>query len=158
MSHWLTNQGKQLLMQGLWDDAGATAVRVGLLAGASTPVGIDTEAEVQDFTTVTAFLAVTGVDEPASAWYTGQGSAGRLSLTRTAAALDQVNNRANLDAADLTWTAATAGDTIYGGFWYDATVDTNDTTRLLCGVMLWTPVPTNGSALTLAINDLIRAS
>jgi len=156
MSHWLTNRGKLLLLQGLWDDAGATAVKLGLLVGASTPAAIDTEAEIQDLDTVAALLALTGVDEPASAWYTGAGVAGRINLSRTNAAEDDTNNRVNLDAANVTYTAATLGDTIYGGFWYDGTTDTNDTTRLLCGLMLWTPVPTNGSDFTLTIADLVR--
>lgn len=157
MSHWLTNRGKLLVVQGLWDDAGATAVKIGLLAGASTPAAIDTEVEIQDLNTVAELLALTGVDEPANAWYTGQGAAGRLNLARVNAAEDDTNNRANLDAADVTWTAATAGDTIYGAFWYDGTTDTNDTTRLLCGLILFTPLPTNGSGLTLTITDLVRA-
>jgi len=159
MAHWLTNRGKLLLLQGAWDDAGATALRMGLLSGASIPAAIDTEAEVQDVATVSAFLALTGVDEPAGGWYTGQGTAGRLNLTRTNAAQDDTNNRVNMDASDLTWTAATAGDNIYGAFWYDATTDTNDTTRQLCGVITFASVvPTNGSNLTVTITDLIRAS
>lgn len=158
MSHWLTNRGKLLLLQGQWDDAGGTAIKLGLLAGASTPVGIDTEAEVQDFATVATFLAVTGVDEPVGAWYTGAGVAGRVNLTRSNATQDDTNNRANMDASNVTYSAATIGETIYGAFWYDGTTNTDDTTRQLCGVILFTPVPTNGSDLTLTITDLVRAS
>lgn len=158
MSHWLTNRGKLLLMQGAWDDAGATAIKLGLLVGTSIPVAIDTEAEIQDLNTVGELLALTGVDEPASAWYTGAGTAGRINLSRTNAAEDDTNNRVNLDAANVTYTAATLGDTIYGSFWYDGTTDTNDTTRLLCGLILFAaPVPTNGSDFTLTIADLVRA-
>jgi hypothetical protein len=153
MTNWLTNRGKLLLMQGHWDDAGATVIRLGLLAGASIPTAIDTEAEIQDLDTVDAFLTLTGVDEPVAGWYS------RKNLTRTNAAEDDTNNRVNLDAADVTWTAATAGTSIYGAFYYDATTDTNDTTRLLMGVILFgSVVPTNGSDLTLTITDLIRAS
>lgn len=158
MSHWLTNRGKLLLIQGLWDDAGGTAVKLGLLEGASIPAAIDTEAEIQDLNTVGELLALTGVDEPSSGWYTGQGSSGRMNLTRSASSEDDTNNRVNLDASDVTYTAATAGDDIYGAFWYDGTTDTNDTTRLLCGVILFAAaVPTNGSNLTLTITDLVRA-
>ena len=153
MSHWLTNRGKLLLMQGLWDDAGASAVKIGLLAGASVPAAMDTEAEVQDLNTVGELLALTGVDEPSGGWYS------RQSITRTASAEDDTNNRVNLDASNVTFTAATAGENIYGAFWYDATTDTNDTTRLLCGVITFSSViPTNGSDLTVTINDLVRAS
>jgi hypothetical protein len=153
MAHWLTNRGKLLLMQGHWDDAGATVIRLGLLAGAAIPAAIDTEAEVQDLNTVDDLLVLTGVDEPVAGWYT------RKNLTRTNAAEDDTNNRVNLDAADVTWTAATAGTSIYGAFWYDATTDTTDVTRLLMGVITFgSVVPTNGSDLTLTIADLVRAS
>jgi hypothetical protein len=158
MSHWLSNRGKFLLMQGHWDDAGASVVVFGLLQGAATPAAIDTEAEIQDFNTVGDLLGATGVDEPTGGWYTGATNAGRLPLTRSAVAEDDTNNRANLDAANLTWTAATAGETIYGGFASDETTDTNDTTRLFMSLALWTPVPTNGSDLTATINDLYRAT
>jgi hypothetical protein len=153
MAHWLTNRGKLLLMQGHWDDAGATVIRLGLLAGAAIPAAIDTEAEIQDLNTVDDLLVLTGVDEPVAGWYS------RKNLTRTNAAEDDTNNRVNLDAADVTWTAATAGTSIYGAFWYDATTDTTDVTRLLMGVITFASVvPTNGSDLTLTIADLVRAS
>lgn len=152
MSHWISNRGKLLLMQGLWDDAGASAVKLGLLAGASTPAAIDTEAEFQDLNTVGELLALTAVDEPTGGWYA------RASLTRSAASEDDTNNRVNMDASNVVFSSATAGETIYGAYWYDATTDTNDTTRLVCGLILFTPVPTNGSDLTLTISDLIRAS
>lgn len=159
MPHYLTNKGKLLLLQGAWDDAGSTAIRVGLLLGGSIPTAIDTQAEIDDLNTVGELLALTGVDEPSSSWYTGQGTAGRMNLSRTNAAEDDTNNRVNLDAADVTWNSATVGDSLYGGFWYDATTDTNDTTRLLMGVILFgSVVPTNGSNLTLSIADLVRAS
>jgi hypothetical protein len=159
MSHWLSNRGKLLLAQGHWDDAGASVIRVGLLQGASIPAAIDTEAEIQDLNTVGDLLALTGVDEPATAWYTGAPNAGRLALVRTNAAEDDTNNRANLDAGNLTWTAATAGDNIYGAFVSDATTDTNDTTRLFMSLILFASVvPTNGSDLTLTITDLYRAT
>lgn len=159
MAHYLTNRAKLILMQGGWDDAGATVFKLGLLAGSAVPAAIDTEAEIQDLDTVDALLALTGVDEPSAAWYTGAGASGRMNLTRTAAAEDDTNNRVNLDAANITYTAATTGTSIYGGFWYDATTDTNDTTRQLCGVFtVATAVPTNGSDLVITINDLVRAS
>jgi hypothetical protein len=158
MPHYITNRGKLLLMQGLWDEAAAGALRVGLLDGASIPTTIDTEAEVQDLNTVAELLALAGVDEPGAAWYTGQGTAGRLNMARTNWSEDDTDNRAEADAGDLVWNAALAGNNIYGGFWYDATTDTNDTTRILGGVFLLPAVvPTNGSNLTLTIADFIRA-
>lgn len=158
MSHWLTNRGKYGLIQGNWEDAGASVYVLGLLQGAATPAAIDTEAEIQDMNDVSTLLAATGVDEPTGAWYTGATNAGRLPLSRSAAVEDDTNNRVNMDTANLTWTAATAGETIYGGFVSDETVDTNDTTRLFVSLPLWTPVPTNGSDLTATIVDLFRAT
>lgn len=159
MPHYITNKGKLLLLQGAWDDHGSTAIRVGLLAGPSIPTAIDTEAEIQDLNTVGELLALASVDEPSAGWYTGQGTAGRLNLARTNAAEDDTNNRVNLDAADVTWVAAVTGTSIYGAFAYDATTDTNDTTRLLMSVMLFgSVIPTNGSDITLQINDLFRAT
>lgn len=152
MSHWLTNKGKMLLIQGQWDDAGASAIKIGLLK-TSIGTGADTAAEVADLNTVTDLLAATGVVEAAFAGYV------RKAMTRSNATEDDTNDRANMDASDVVWTAAPTGETIVGFFSYDATVDTNDTTRLLLSVGWFASgVPTNGSDFTLTINDFIRAS
>jgi hypothetical protein len=152
VSHWLTNRGKLLLAQGHWDDAAATVIKIELLQGASIPAAIDTEAEIQDLNTFGELLALSGVARPTGGWYV------RKDLSRTNATEDDTNNRANLDASNVVWTAATSGETIYGAFWGDCTTDTNDTTRLLMGVILFAAaVPTNGSDLTLTIADLVRA-
>lgn len=156
MAHWLTNRGKLGYMQGNWDDLAASAIRIGLLVGSSIPAAMDTEAEVQDLNNVSELLALTGVDEPTGGWYA------RAALTRTPAAEDDTNNRVNLDAADVVFAnaAVTGGEThIYGAFIEDNTVTTSDTTRLLLDVITYaTPVALNGSNLTNAIADLIRAS
>jgi hypothetical protein len=161
MAHWLTNRGKLLLLQGQWDDAGATAIKIGLINGSSVPAAMDTEAEVQDLNTVSELLALTGVDEPTQSWYTSSGTSGRVNLSRTNAAEDDTNNRVGLDTANVTYTAATAGGGethVCAAFWYDATTDTNDGTRLLMGVITFTPVALNGSDLQLTITDLVRAA
>lgn len=153
-SHWLTNRGKQLLMQGAWDDAGATAIRMGLLSSASgtVPTSMDTEAEIQDIATVSALLALSGVTE-----VTG-GSYARQNLSRTNATQDDTNNWSALDTADVVFTALPAGTSVYGGFWYDATTDTNDTTRQLMGVfILASAIPLNGSNVTITVADLVHA-
>jgi hypothetical protein len=159
MSHWISNRGKLLLAQGHWDDAGASVLVVGLLSGASIPAAIDTEAEIRTLNTVGELLALTGVDEPAGAWYTGATNAGRLPLVRANFVENDTSHWANADAGNLTWSAATAGDNIYGAFVSDETTDTNDTTRLFLSLILFSSViPTNGSDLTLTITDLYRAS
>jgi hypothetical protein len=153
VSHFLTNRGKLLLLQGLWDEAGASAIKLGWVVGASIPTGADTEAEGQDLTTVTQFLALTGVTEGTGALAT------RQSLSRTNWTQDDTNNRANADAANITVSTVAAGQTVQGFFWYDATVDTNDGTRILCGWGFFASgVPTNGSDFTLTITDFIRGT
>lgn len=159
MAHWLTNRGKLLLMQGQWDDAAATIIRLGLIVNtsAAVPAAMDTEAEIQDLNTVGELLALTGVDEPTGGWYT------RKNLSRTNWAEDDTNNRANAAiSAAVTWTAAdvNGGEThIVGGFSYDATTDTNDTTRLLISVITWTTIRAlNGSDLTVPTGDFFRAT
>lgn len=153
MAHWLSNRGKLLLLQGHWDDAGATLIRIGLLAGAAVPAAIDTEAEIQDLNTVAELLALTGVDEPVGVWTPAYA---RKNLARTNAAEDDTNNRVGLAFATVTWTSAAAGESIYGAFWYDATTDTNDTTRLFMGLATFTAVPLNGSDFALTDGDLVR--
>jgi hypothetical protein len=160
VASWLTNRGKLLLLQGQWDDAGATAIRMGLVfnTSAALQAAIDTEAEIQDIATVTDFLALTGVDEPTGGWYS------RKNLSRTNAAQDDTNNRVNLVVADVTWTAAAVNGSethISAAFWYDATTDTNDTTRQLMGVITFTGSDIkalNGSDYTLDFTNIVQAS
>lgn len=154
MAHYLTNRGKYLLMQGHWDDAGATAIKCGLIK-VTAPAGADTAAEVADLNTVQDLLVTASATEADFTNYA------RKNFTRTNAAEDDTNDRVNLDASDVVWTAAggATNNTVYGLFWYDATTDTNDTTRLLMGVDWFaSSVTTNGGDLTYAITDLVRAS
>lgn len=152
MAHFFATRGKLLLMQGLWADAGATAVKIGLLVGAAVPAAIDTQGEIEDLNTVAELLALTGVDEPVGGWYI------RKDLTRTALEEDDTNNRIDAAIAAVLWTAALAGESIYGAFWYDATTDTNDTTRILAGVATFTAIPLNGSDFQINAGDLWRAA
>lgn len=73
----------------------------------------------------------------------GWGGAGRKSLASKTVAVDQANNRAEFDAADLTWTALGSGATIAamvlvkeGG--------ANDTTTRLIAYLDVTDTATNG--------------
>ena len=151
--HMLTNRGKLLLMQGHWDDAGGTAIKCGLVK--VQPAAADTLAEVADLNTVNDLLVTAGATECDFTNYV------RKTLTRSNATEDDTNDRVNMDASDVVWTAAggATNNTVLGMFWYDATTDTNDTTRLLMGVDWFaTGTTTNGGDLTYAITDLIRAS
>lgn len=158
MSHWVSNRGKLLHMQGAWDDDASTLFRLGLLVNTSSavPAAVDTEAEIQDIATVTALLALTGVDEPTGGWYA------RANLSRTNWAQDDTNNRANAVAADVTFTGATvtgAETHIYGAFVYEASTDTNDTTRQFVSLIIFSPIiALNGSNILVDISDLFRAA
>lgn len=150
--HMLTNKGRLLLMQGQWDDAGATAIKVGLIVG-TQPAAADTQAEVSDLNTVNDLLVTAGATECSVGGYA------RQSLTRSAVSEDDTNDRANLDASDVSFGALSTGQTLIGAFIYDATTDTNDTTRLLISVDWFASgVPTNGGTITYGITDLYRAS
>lgn len=81
-----------------WD---ATAKTVVVLEVRSTTAGADTN---PDLNTLADLLAVAGVAEAA-----GTGAA-RKALATPTVVQDDVNNRAVLDAADPTWTAANWGD------------------------------------------------
>lgn len=149
--HWLTNRGKLLLMQGQWDDAGASAIKWGMLKTQTTAV--DTAAEVADLNTVTDLLATeTECD------FTNYA---RAALTRTNASEDDTNDRVNMDASNITISSAggASNNTITGVFFYDATTDTNDGTRLLISVDFFaSTLTTNGGDITYTISDLYRAS
>ncbi len=148
-----TNRGRLLLLQGRWDTAGATLLRVGLLS-VSQPVNADTAAKVADFNTV-ADLVTAGATICTATNYVAK------NLTRTNAVEDDTNDRVNMDAADVVWTAlgGTVNNTLYGAYMYDAGVDTSDTTRLLISVDWFaTPLATNGGDVTYAIADAYRAA
>ena len=148
----LTNRGKLLLMQGGWDDAGASAYKIGFVKVQAA--AHDTAVEIADLNTV-ADLVAGGSTECDFTNYA------RTALTRSAASEDDTNDRVNMDADDVTISNAggASNNTIVGAFIYDATTDTNDTTRLLISVDWFaSSLTTNGGNFTYAISDLYRAS
>ena len=150
--HWLTNRGKALLIEGQWVDAGASAIRMGYLQ-TSQPASLDTAAEVADLNTVADLLALA-----TEATFTNYA---RQNLTRAAYVEDDTNDRINMDISDVVIASAggATNNTLYGAFFYDATTDTNDTTRILLSVDWFaSPQATNGGSLTYAVTDLYRAS
>lgn len=141
--HFLTNRGKLLLMQGAWDDDASTVIRVGLCKVQGTAA--DTAAEVADLNTVNDLLVTAASTECDFTNYA------RKNLARTNWSEDDTNDRANAVAAALTWTAAggATNNTIVGAFFYDATTDTSDTTRLLLSVDWFASgITTNGGDYT----------
>lgn len=126
--HMFTNKGKLLVVQGAWDDDASTIIRMGLVKvqGAAA----DTAVEVADLNTVNDLIVTAGCTECDFTNYA------RKNLARTNWAEDDVNDRVQAVASLITWTAAggATNNTVLGAFFYDATTDTNDTTRLLISV------------------------
>jgi hypothetical protein len=149
--HWVTNRGKVEILEGRWNSAGATDIRMGYIQGTSRPTTIDTEAEIQDLNFVSELLALAGVDEPTVGGYA------RMNLDRVNAAEDDTNNWAALDAGDEVLSSVAAGESIIGGFVLRFV--TNDSDSPLWSVWLLDApgVATNGSNVTAAIADLYRA-
>jgi len=140
--HMPTNRGKLLIAQGAWDDHAATLIRCGLLKvqGAAA----DTLVEVADLNTVNDLIVTSGCTECDFTNYV------RKNLVRTPWVEDDANDRVNAVAALIAWAAAggASNNTVVGAFFYDASTDTNDTTRLLLSVDWFAAgFPTNGGTM-----------
>jgi hypothetical protein len=155
IGHWFTNRGKKNILTTALD--GATNLRLGLLLGngtAGAPAAIDTETEIQDLATVTALLAIANVDEPG-------GSYTRQVLTSVTVTQDDTNNRANIDAANATFSAVTGASEIYGYFISRGTgVDGDDliSVGILKDGSTGTGITPNGSDITGTITDWAYAT
>lgn len=106
-----------------------------------------------DIDTVTALLAVATVAECDFTNYS------RKTLASLTATEDDTNNRANVDAANVTWTAAggASNNTPVAAVIYDATTDTNDGTRILVAYYdTGFSVATNGGDYVVSIADWLR--
>ncbi len=77
----------------------------------------------------------------------GFGGAGRKTLTGKTLTADKPNDRAVFDAADLTWAALAAGDTIFGAILIKE--GANDASSRLIAYMDFTDTPTNGGDITI---------
>lgn len=154
LGHFFTNRGKTRVASTAFN--GATDLYMGLLQLAGgAPVGIDTQAEINDLNTVTELLAVTNVDEA-----TG-GSYARQNLTSVTVTEDDTNDRANLDAANATFTAVAAGAEIYGGFISQGSGVDGDhliSVFILRDTSSGTGITPNGSDITATISDFARVS
>lgn len=147
MSQIAYNIFKNRLASGLFV-AGTTPVKMLLLkttaAGAFNP----------DLTTVTAVLAVGGVAECDFTNYA------RKTLASVTTAVDNTNDRANVDAANPVESSAggATNNTPVAALLYDATTDTNDGTRIpmLYFDTNFGSTATNGADLTITIADFLR--
>src|SRR5262245_57657374 len=95
------NIAKQRIIDGSLD-LQADTLRVLLFA--TSPNADLTDAQL-DLATVAAVEADAAFAEATNATYTGQGASGRLTLGTRTSSVDNAANRAEQDAADLTWTA-----------------------------------------------------
>lgn len=155
--HWLTTKGLLVLAaQGDWADAGATAIKVGLLVG-SQPAGLDTAAEVANLDFV-AELLTSGSGLATEAAFTNYA---RKDLSRTAAEEDDTNDRVDLDVSDVTWSSAggASNETVIGAFFYTTSSGSTDADYPLLSVDWFSSgTTTNGGDLTLSYTDVYRIS
>ena len=84
--------------------AGATG-EIDIIADEIIIIALETDDEDTDEEFVGAFLAGSAVEATSTGYTGGFEGAGRLSLASKVIAVDQANDRAEFDCADLTWTA-----------------------------------------------------
>lgn len=151
MAHYPTNRGLLRLVQGKWDDTGATTIKAGLLNFSATPAAL-TKAAIADVNFVSDLLALTGVVEMTASGYV------RQTITRTAASEDDTNDRVNLDASDVTFPSVATGQNAGAAFYFIETASSpTDANREVLSVDIFTSTtPTNGSQLVVPIADLYR--
>jgi len=95
-----------------------------------------------------ALSNITTLGELSGTGYTGGwGGAGRKTLASAAVAVDDVNDRASFDAADVTWTAINAG-TINGAVIFKDGA-ANDTTSYVIAFIDLANTTTNGGDITI---------
>ena len=136
------NRGVKELLNGTTDFLTAT-IKCALLATA-TPYTYNPDHDFMDAgganDPTDAELSVTG--------YTGGfGGAGRKTLASKTITENDTDNRVEFDAADLTWTVLSTGQTIEGAVIIKEV--TNDAATVLYAFLDPTNVPTNGSDITL---------
>ena len=120
------------------------AIKVMLVTSAYVPDADDDVVDAAGADALAAEIAVTG--------YTGGwGGAGRKALASKAIAVDDANDRAEFDAADLTWTALGAGATI-AAFILIKEGAANDTTSRLIAYFDVSDTATNGGDYTITVN------
>lgn len=142
MAEVVYNAGKARILAGLLS-AGTTNLSMALIitskTGASDP----------DLATMAAIDAVGTV-----AFHSQ-----RVPLTSVTVTTDTANDRVNVDAADVAFSAA-AGVTALAAVIYDKTTDTNDTTRIPVAYYdtgFGSGIPLDGG-LNVAIADFLRAA
>ena len=128
--------------------AGLPAANDALIAIPIEASGVEADAVLIDYDTVSALLAATNNE---------QSTMGRKTLTSVTTTVDDTNNRNNMDSADITWTAATGsaiGDIL---ICYDPDTTTGTDADLI--PLTWhdfsaTP---DGSDIIATVTDFVRS-
>ena len=143
--HFLTNKGKQYLMQGKWETGSGTTIQAKLLQGTQNTAA-DTAAEVADLNLFTDIIGG-GTTEATFTNYVAK------TISRVNATENDASDWSALDANDIVWSLAggAVNNTLIGLAWVDGT-------SLLGVDWFATPITTNGGDFTYAINDFVRAS
>jgi len=117
-------------------------------------IALETDDEDIDDEYVSEPLAGDGVEVTSGGYVGAFGGAGRLSLAAKAIAVDQANDRAEIDCGDITWTAITQDGVETWVAFLIAKEDTNDASSPLIAHLEPTGVPLtpNGSDIKITID------
>lgn len=111
--------------------------------------GVEADATVKDYDTVSAILAATTNE---------QTTMGRKTLASVTVTVDDTNDRVALDAADVTWTAATGNAVSDLLICYDPDTTTGTDADLIPLTWHDFSVTPDGSDISATISDFARAS
>lgn len=111
--------------------------------------GLETDATLRDYGTLAALLAGASNE---------QTTMGRKTLASVTATVNDTDNRVDIDAADVTWTAATGNPVGALVVCYDPDTTGGDDTALIPISKHDFALTPDGSDVTATIADLIRAS
>lgn len=151
-------------MANLWHNTGklrivsGAAGEVDFLVDDIIVIAVETNDDPDDPDTefVADWLGVGDAVEVTSTGYTGGfGGADRLSLASKAVAVDQANNRAEFDCADLVWTSISqAAAETWVGFGFASEITSDALSPMLWQIDTATglPLTPNGSDITLTID------
>lgn len=149
MSNFWYNTGKLRM----W--AGATGL-VDLIADTIKVMAMQADAgESTDYEFIGAMITGGGVEVTSTGYTGGFGGAGRKTLASKTLAVDQTNDRAEFDCADVTWTAISqAGSEQWVALNIVKEVTSDALSPLLVHIDTATglPLTPNGSDITLTIN------
>jgi len=129
--------------------SGLPAANDALIAIPIEATGVESDAVLRDYDTVSALLAAANNE---------QSTMGRKTLASVTSTVDDTNNRNNMDAADITWTGATGNPISDILICYDP--DTTGGTDADLIPLTWHDYPAtpDGSDIVATVSDFSRAS